>query len=95
MFRKIFSSESWQGKSDEDFASDLVNNGLGVPSVFLLEAVKPLNVVASSAFTILSPFGHLVFNPEKYDLVPDFFSDRKRIEEMITSIEKELADHEA
>jgi len=95
MLRKIFSSKNWKGDSDEDFAANLVENGLGVPSVFLLEAVKPLNTVTSSAFTVLSPFGHLLFNPEKYDLIPDFFSDRGRIEEMISSIEKELTNHEA
>ncbi|MBD61280.1 hypothetical protein CL645_00195 [bacterium] len=95
MFRKIFSGESWQAESDEDFASNIVDNGLGVPSIFLLEVAKPLNVLASSAFTVLSPVGHLFFDREKWDIVPDFFSDRKRIEQMINSIEKELAAHES
>ena len=58
MFRKIFSGESWQAKSEEDFASNIVDNGLGVPSIFLLEVAKPLNY-RKNILVVINPMASL------------------------------------
>ena len=63
---------------------------MAAPAIFLLEAIKPIGFLASSALTVLSPVGRAFLDPTEWDALPGFLEDRERIEGLLRQIESKL-----
>ena len=88
--RGLLPKGGWAESSDEEMARMIVERGMGVPALFLLEAMGPLSLVASSAATVLSPVGSILFGSERWSGVPSFLGDRGRMRRMLSMVEDAL-----
>ena len=72
----------------DSVARGIAARRLTVPAVFILESVKPLNLVASSALIMLRPILATVWRTEgSYDRVVELLNHRGAIELLLRRLE--------
>ena len=70
-----------------NLASEIVNRGLAVPSVFFLESTKYITFLGSEFLVFLGPVATCFVNNNKYYNIVEILEDRNNIELLITEIE--------
>lgn len=69
-------------------ASGLVQRGLGVPAVFLLEAMKPFSLVAEQTLLVTTPLAGLCGQHRLFGQLAHLFGDRQRMEDLALQVEQ-------
>lgn len=69
-------------------AEKVVKYQLTTPAVYMLESVKPLNVVGAQALVFLTPVLSAFFNREEIGRISELLERRETLEEIIVRIEK-------
>ena len=69
------------------FAKLIVDKQMSAPAIMALEMAKPLAVVGQSVLIIFGPLLDLLFDPVKMEKFQAVIGDRKRIEQLMNSIE--------
>ncbi len=64
----------------------IVDRGLCVPAIMLLESCRPLNFVGSQLLAFFSPFLSLVFSPKECDCVVRLLERRESIDHVLDAI---------
>lgn len=75
-----------------NFAEELVKRRLGVPAVFLLEAFKPLSVVAQQTVLVTSPLASLCGFGSVFGGLAHVLESRERMEELALEVERRMED---
>ena len=70
------------------FAIKIVEKGLSVPAIFLLESTKYISFIAGQILIFLSPILTFFVNDKKYNQFIELIEKRKNIELLIVQIEK-------
>jgi len=73
-------------------AKTLVDKGLGVPSVMMLEVMKPFSVVTQQSLYATSPLALLGGFQSYHQNLTALFESREYIEEMMLELERLLED---
>ncbi len=73
-------------------AGELVKRRLGVPAVFLLEACKPLSLVAQQTVLVTSPLASLCGFGSVFGGLAHVLESRERMEELALEVERMLED---
>ncbi|NCB40031.1 MAG: hypothetical protein EOM80_14800 [Erysipelotrichia bacterium] len=60
---------------------------MSVPVIMALEMAKPLTFIGYSSLVIFGPILDMIFDPVKMEKLQALLADRKRIEQLIVSIE--------
>ncbi len=81
-----FSSEELDGFVNR-LANIIVTKQMSAPAIMALEMFKPLSLVGQSTLMIFGPLLDLIFDPVKMEKFQAVIGDRKRIEQLITTIE--------
>ena len=68
-------------------AERVVKLQLTTPAIFMLEAVKPLNVIGSQTLVFFGPMLYAFFNQSEINRIADLLERRETIEEIILRIE--------
>ena len=74
------------------FAKKLVDKGLGVPAVFVLEAMKPFSVVAQQSLYALTPFAVFGKFQNFHGQLASLFESRESMEEMMLEVQRLMED---
>lgn len=69
------------------FAKLIVSKQMSAPAVMALEMVKPLALVGQSTLMLFGPLLDLLFDPVKMEKFQAVIGDRKRIEQLMNTIE--------
>ncbi len=69
-------------------ANDIVKRGLGVPAVFLLEAMKPFSLVAEQTLLVTTPLAGLCGHHRLFGQLAHLFGDRQRMEDLALQVEQ-------
>ncbi|RMD87643.1 MAG: hypothetical protein D6808_01095 [Candidatus Dadabacteria bacterium] len=69
------------------YAAEICRRGLGVPAIFILEAYKPLVVLAGSGITAAFPLLLPLLGMKRYRELVNLLSDRETVEMLIREIE--------
>lgn len=69
-------------------AQKLVNKGLGVPAIFVLEAMKPFSVVAQQSLYAITPLAIFGKFQGLHQELASLFEDRENLEEMMLEVER-------
>ena len=70
------------------FATKIVQRGLSVPAIFLLESTKYISFIAGQALIFLGPFLTVFINDKKYYNFIQLLEKKENIEFLIIQIEK-------
>ena len=71
----------------ERVAQGLSSRGLGTPSIFMLEASKPLSFIASQGMIVLGPFVDALLSWREYHVFVRMIEDRRNVERLIQRLE--------
>jgi len=69
-------------------AKKLVDRGLGVPAIVLLEVMKPFSVVAQQSLYATSPLAILGGFQSMHRNMAELFESRENLEEMMLEVER-------
>ncbi len=69
------------------FAKLIVSKQMSAPAIMTLEMIKPLALVGQSTLMIFGPLLDLLFDPVKMEKFQAVIGDRKRIEQLMNTIE--------
>lgn len=72
----------------ESFARGVVNKGMEMPVVLLLEVGKPVSFLFSQALLLAGPVLYPFFGVERIDRFVGFLNSRENIERLIERIER-------
>ncbi len=75
-------------------AQELVKRRLGVPAVFLLEAMKPMSLVAQQTVLVASPLGKICGFEGLFGGLAHVLENRERMEELALEVERLIEDGE-
>ncbi len=75
-------------------ADELVKRRLGVPAVFLLEAMKPMSLVAQQTILVTSPLASLCGFSSAFGGLAHVLESRERMEGLALEVERLLEDGE-
>lgn len=75
-------------------AGELVNRRLGVPAVFLLEAMKPMSLIAQQTVLVSSPLASICGFGSLFGGLAHVLESRERMEELALEVERLLEDGE-
>lgn len=76
-------------------ADELVKRRLGVPAVFLLEAMKPLSLVAQQTVLVTSPLASICGFGNVFGGLAHVLESRERMEELALEVERRMEDGES
>ena len=65
----------------------IVDKQMSAPAIMTLEMVKPLALVGQSTLMIFGPLLDMIFDPVKMEKFQAVIGDRKRIEQLLNTIE--------
>ena len=71
-----------------EFANKIVEKGLSVPAIFLLESTKYISFIAGQILIFLGPILTFFVSDKKYNQFVELIEKRKNIELLIVQIEK-------
>ena len=71
-----------------EFAEKIVNKGLTIPAIFLLESTKYMSFIAGQILIFLGPVLTFFINDKKYNQFIELIEKRQNIELLIVQIEK-------
>ena len=71
-----------------EFAKKIVNKGLAVPTIFLLESTKYISFIAGQTLIFLGPILTFFVNDKKYYQFIELIEKKENIEFLIVQIEK-------
>ena len=71
-----------------EFAEKIVNKGLTIPTIFLLESTKYISFIAGQILIFLGPVLTFFINDKKYNQFIELIEKRQNIELLIVQIEK-------
>ena len=71
-----------------EFAKKIVNKGLAIPAIFLLESTKYISFIAGQTLIFLGPIFTFFMNDKKYYKFIELIEKRENIEFLIVEIEK-------
>ena len=71
-----------------EFAEKIVNKGLSIPAIFLLESTKYISFIAGQILIFLGPVLTFFINDKKYNQFIELIEKRQNIELLIVQIEK-------
>ena len=71
-----------------EFAEKIVNRGLSVPAIFLLESTKYISFIAGQTLIFLGPILTIFVSDKKYYNFTQLLEKRENIEFLITQIEE-------
>lgn len=83
---KKFSSEDLD-EFINNLAKLVVDKQMSAPAIMTLEMAKPIALVGQSALMLFGPLLDLLFDPVKMEKFQAVIGDRKRIEQLMTTIE--------
>jgi hypothetical protein len=69
-------------------AEDLVRRRLGAPAVFMLEAMKPLSVVAQQTVLVTSPLAAVCGFGSTFGQLAHVLESRQRMEDLALEVER-------
>lgn len=104
MIRSLFTSStpreaSMAPKVESDpmaaMANGLVQRGLGVPAVFLLEAMKPFSLVTEQTLLVTTPLAGLCGQHRLFGQLAHLFGDRQRMEDLALRVEQLMEEPQA
>lgn len=72
----------------DKLAQSLVGRGLGVPAVFLLEAMKPLSLVCQQTVLVTSPLAGLCGFGSTFGQLAHVLESRQRMEQLALEVER-------
>ena len=75
-------------------AGELVKRRLGVPAVFVLEAMKPLSLVCQQTVLVTSPLASICGYGGLFGDLAHVLESRERMEELALEVERLLEDGE-
>lgn len=70
-----------------NLAKIIVDKHMSAPAIMTLEMVKPLALVGQSTLMIFGPLLDMLFDPVKMEKFQAVMGDRKRIEQLMNTIE--------
>lgn len=70
------------------FAKAVYDKHLSIPVVMTLEMIRPISFISYSALVVLAPVLELIVDPVKMEKFQAVINDRKRIENLIVTIEE-------
>lgn len=79
-----------RGSSTARLAQDLVGRGLGVPAVFLLEAMKPLSLVCQQTLLCACPVARVFGFGSAFGELAQVLESRQRMEDLALEVERLL-----
>ena len=71
-----------------EFANKIVEKGLSVPAIFLLESTKYISFIAGQTLIFLGPILTIFVSDKKYYNFTQLLEKRENIEFLITQIEE-------
>ncbi len=71
----------------DTLAKLIVSRQMSAPAIMTLEMVKPLTLVGQSALMLFGPLLDLIFDPVKMEKFQAVIGDRKRVEQLMNTIE--------
>ena len=71
-----------------EFAEKIVNRGLSVPVIFLLESTKYISFIAGQTLIFLGPILTFFVNDKKYYQFIELIEKKENVEFLIVQIEK-------
>jgi len=69
-------------------ATEIVNRGMSVPSIFFLESTKYISFVGSQFLVFLGPFATCFINNNKYYDLVEILGEKNNINFLIDEIER-------
>ena len=72
----------------DKIAESLVSRGLGVPAVFLLEAMKPLSLVCQQTVLVTTPLAGICGFGSTFGQLAQVLESRGRMEELAIEVER-------
>ena len=79
----------------EKLAAKAVRWGMGVPAIFMLESVKPLNFIGSQVLIFFGPLVTAFFKADDYMRLSALLERRETLELLIVKVERLLNDEAA
>lgn len=74
----------------ERLATHAVRFGMGVPAIFFLESVKPLNYIGAQVLTFFGPVATAFFPADDYQRLTALLERRDALEALIRKVEAGL-----
>ena len=74
-----------------EFAEKIINRGLAVPAIFLLESTKYISFIAGQTLIFFGPILTIFIKDKKYYDFIDLIEKKENIEMLIDQIEKNNA----
>lgn len=74
----------------ERLATNAVRFGMGVPAIFFLESVKPLNYIGAQVLTFFGPVATAFFPADDFQRLTALLERRDALEALIRKVETRL-----
>lgn len=74
----------------EKLAAVAVRFGMGVPAIFFLESVKPMNFIGAQVLTFFGPVATAFFPVDDYQRLTALLERRDALEALIRKVEAKL-----
>lgn len=79
-----------EGSPFSGLAEELVRRRLGVPAVFLLEAMKPVSLVCQQTVLVTSPLAKVCGFGSTFGQLAQVLESRERMEELALEVERQM-----